>query len=87
MYYIQSDLSIPDRAKEIQESRSLTNIHDSFKKLIVVKDYIMPRRNEEWDSLSGYLISHLKKIVWVYDHFDRLCHLPMVIQGHIMTYK
>lgn len=46
-YYIQSALSIPDREKEIQESRSLTHINDSFKKIIVVKDHIMPRRNEE----------------------------------------
>ena len=46
-YYVQSALSIPDREKEIQESRSLTNIHDSFKKIIIVKDHIMPRRNEE----------------------------------------
>ena len=46
-YYVQSALSIPDREKEIQESRSLTNIKDSFKKIIVVKDHIMPRRNEE----------------------------------------
>ena len=46
-YYIQSTLSIPDREKEIQESRSLTHINDSFKKIIVVKDHIMPRRNEE----------------------------------------
>ena len=46
-YYIQSALSIPDREKEIQESRSLTSINDSFKKVIIVKDHIMPRRNEE----------------------------------------
>ncbi len=46
-YYIQSALSIPDREKEIQESRSLIKINDSFKKIIVVKDHIMPRRNEE----------------------------------------
>ena len=46
-YYVQSALSIPDREKEIQESCSLTNINDSFKKVIIVKDHIMPRRNEE----------------------------------------
>ena len=46
-YYIQSALSIPDREKEIQESRSLININDSFKKIIIVKDHIMPRRNED----------------------------------------
>lgn len=46
-YYIQSALSIPNKEKEIQESRSLTSINDSFKKIIVVKDHIMPRRNEK----------------------------------------
>lgn len=46
-YYVQSAMSIPDRKKEIQESRPLTSIADSFKKVIIVKDYIMPRRNEE----------------------------------------
>lgn len=33
--------------EEIQESRSLMSIDDSFKKIIIVKDHIMPRRNEE----------------------------------------
>lgn len=46
-YYVQSALSIPDKEKEMQESHSLINIHDSFKKIIVVKDHIMPRRNEK----------------------------------------
>lgn len=46
-YYVQSALSIPDREKEIQESRSLMNINDSFKKIIIVNDHIMPRRNED----------------------------------------
>ena len=32
---------------ELQESRSLMNIDDSLKMIIVVKDNIMPRRNEE----------------------------------------
>ena len=38
---------LPDREKEMQESRSLTNIKDSFKKIIIVKDHIMPRRNDK----------------------------------------
>ncbi len=46
-YYVQSALSIPNREKEIQESRSLMGINDSFKKIIIVKDHIMPRRNQE----------------------------------------
>ncbi len=46
-YYVQSALSVPDREKEIQKSRPLMGIGDSFKKVIVVKDHIMPRHNEE----------------------------------------
>lgn len=54
-YYVQSALTIPDREKEVQESRSLMNINDSFKKIIVVKDHIMPRRNEEGIVTIGLL--------------------------------
>lgn len=45
-YYIQSAYIMPTEAKERQESASLLNIDDSFKKIIVVKDYIQPKRNE-----------------------------------------
>jgi hypothetical protein len=37
---------MPTAAKEQQESASLLNIDDSFKKIIIVKDYIKPKRNE-----------------------------------------
>ncbi len=37
-YYVQSALSIPNNQKRIQETESLRNIDDSFKKIIVVKD-------------------------------------------------
>ena len=60
-YYVQSSLSIPDREKEIQESRSLTNINDSFKKVIVVKEHIMPRRNEDGILTIGLFDFLLKK--------------------------
>lgn len=45
-YYIQSAFIMPTDAKERQESASLLNIDDSFKKIIVVKDHIKPKRNE-----------------------------------------
>lgn len=45
-YYIQSAFAMPTDAKERQESASLLNIDDSFKKIIIVKDYIKPKRNE-----------------------------------------
>ena len=37
---------MPSAAKERQESASLLNIDDSFKKIIIVKDYIHPKRDE-----------------------------------------
>jgi len=45
-YYIQSALSLPSSEKENQEKRSLLEIKDSFKKIIVIKDDIKPRRDE-----------------------------------------
>lgn len=46
-YYIQSAFIMPTDAKERQESASLLNINDFFKKIIIVKDNIQPKRNEE----------------------------------------
>ena len=45
-YYIQSALSIDDPDKKEQEIASLLCIPDSFKKIVVVKDYIKPWRDE-----------------------------------------
>ena len=44
--YIQSAFSIPDEEKRKQEERPLLKINDSFKKIIIVKDYIKRSRNE-----------------------------------------
>ena len=41
-YYIQSALSIDDSEKKRQEIASLIRIPDSFKKIVIVKDYIQP---------------------------------------------
>ncbi len=45
-YYIQSAFAMPTDEKRMQEERPLNAIGDSFKKIIVVKDNIKPRRNE-----------------------------------------
>lgn len=45
-YYIQSALSIEEPNKKEQEIASLIRIPDSFKKIVVVKDYIKPWRDE-----------------------------------------
>ncbi|MDE6418524.1 MAG: ATP-binding protein [Duncaniella sp.] len=50
-YYIQSALSMPDEEKKAQETASFRNIDDSFKKIIIVRNDIMPYTDEQ-----GYLI-------------------------------
>jgi hypothetical protein len=50
-YYIQSALSMPDNEKIKQESASLLNIKDNFKKIIIVKEHIHP-----WYNTDGILI-------------------------------
>ena len=46
-YYIQSALSIDDRDKKDQEIAPLVRIPDSFKKIVVVKDFIKPWKDEK----------------------------------------
>ncbi len=46
-YYIQSAFSLPDSEKIEQEKASLKSVSDSFKKIIVVKDIINVRRDED----------------------------------------
>lgn len=50
-YYIQSSYEIPYEEKWEQESKSFDKINDSFKKIVVVKNPVVPRHNEK-----GYLI-------------------------------
>ena len=46
-YYIQSALSLPDAQKVKQEKASLVSVADSFKKIIIVKDIIKLKRDED----------------------------------------
>lgn len=45
-YYIQSALTIADEDKRQQEIKSLINLNDSFKKIVIVKDEIIPWYDE-----------------------------------------
>lgn len=53
-YYVQSAYSIPDSEKMKQEQASFDRIGDSFKKVIVVQDNVVPWHNEK-----GYLIINI----------------------------
>ena len=54
-YYIQSAFMMPTREKQEQEVASLMRIGDSFRKIIVVKDDIMPKRDENGIVTMGVL--------------------------------
>ena len=51
--YIQSAYKIPSSEKENQELKSLRNVSDSFRKIVVVEDRIKPRRYEDGIELMG----------------------------------
>jgi predicted AAA+ superfamily ATPase len=52
-YYIQSAYALPSEEKVKQEERPLRAIPDSFKKIIIVKEDILPRRNEDGILMLG----------------------------------
>lgn len=57
-YYIQSALNIDTASKKEQEEKSLLNINDSFRKIIIVKDNI-----KKWKDEKGVLILGLKEFL------------------------
>ena len=52
-YYIQSALTVADPEKKKQEIASLIRIPDSFKKIVVVKDYLKPHRDDNGIQYAG----------------------------------
>ena len=64
-YYIQSALNLDTKEKTIQESRSLNNIGDSFKKIIIVKDNI-----KLWRTDDGIVIMGIQEFLLNKDSLD-----------------
>ena len=52
-YYIQSAYELPTETKREQELQSLKRIDDSFQKIVIVKDDIMPYRDEKGIFYTG----------------------------------
>ena len=46
-YYIQSAYSIEDNSKRVQETKSLLNVQDSFKKIVIVYDHFTKWKDED----------------------------------------
>ncbi len=57
-YYIQSALLLPTREKTLQEERSLLNIGDNFKKIIVTKD-----TSKHWITEEGILVIGIQEFL------------------------
>lgn len=54
-YYIQSAYAIPDDEKMRQETNSFRHIPDGFKRIIIVRDDIIPYHNEDGILILGLL--------------------------------
>lgn len=57
-YYVQSALTVADEDKREQEIRSLKRVGDSFKKIVVVKDNIIP-----WHDDNGILYIGIERFL------------------------
>lgn len=57
-YYIQSALNVATEDKRRQETRSLNHIGDSFRKIVVIKDNIIP-----WHDENGILYIGIEKFL------------------------
>lgn len=60
-YYIQSALEMNTEEKAKQERKSLVNINDAFKKIIVVKDDVKPRKDDNGITTIGIFNFLLKE--------------------------
>lgn len=57
-YYIQSTLTVGEEEKRLQEVRPYARIPDSFKKIVVVKDNIIP-----WHDENGVLYVGIERFL------------------------
>ena len=52
-YYIQSALEMPTEEKKTQEEKSLLGIKDAFKKIVIVKNSVIPYQDENGITIIG----------------------------------
>ena len=64
-YYIQSALNVDTKDKRDQETNSLIRVDDSFQKLVVVKDDIIPWTDDtgiQYIGIQEFLLSHIDRL-------------------------
>ncbi len=65
-FYIQSAMNVDTDEKRAQEINSLKRINDSFKKIVIVRDHIMPYKDDK-----GILFIGIKDFLLVEDSLQR----------------
>ena len=64
-FYIQSALTVAEEAKRMQEVNSLNRINDSYAKIVVVKDDILPWYDEkgvEYVNIEDFLLKKINEL-------------------------
>lgn len=64
-YYIQSALSVAEEHKRLQEVKSLNRIDDSFAKIVIVKDDIIPwtdERGVQYVNVQDFLLGRIDEL-------------------------
>lgn len=64
-YYIQSALTVAEEDKRLQEVNSLNRINDSFTKIVVVKDEILPwtdERGVKYVNIEDFLLNEIERL-------------------------
>ena len=64
-YYIQSALTVAEESKRLQEVNSLNKINDSFAKIVIVKDDIMPWTDDngvQYINIEDFLLNKINDL-------------------------
>ncbi|MBR5215025.1 MAG: ATP-binding protein [Bacteroidales bacterium] len=64
-YYIQSALTVADEEKRKQEINSLNRIDDSYTKIVVVRDNVLPwtdERGVQYINIEDFLLEKINEL-------------------------
>ena len=64
-YYIQSALTVAEESKRVQEINSLNRINDSYAKIVIVKDDIIPWTDDngvQYINIEDFLLSKINEL-------------------------
>ena len=80
-YYIQSALTVADEEKRKQEINSLNRIDDSYTKIVVVRDNVLPWTDEkgvQYINIEDFLLEKINELWTLNSIMDKVC-LPLTV--------